>query len=234
MMTCTLAPSEENAVRQPGPPPLLCARRRLRPVHLEVAFSITARSLTFHVDSQVPLTSFLSSQTISSAALLPKESVEGRTRFTRRGRHLPLFRGRARYRAKTPAVVHRSFEQSSKCSLVIPLAGKMVRDSHTRFASNRTPRTRRTFSRRSSLLAHPDHTTLSNRPEDEQRARRGDVCSPHSSVFNDAHPRLVRLPIRSGTEIPLLIGRAFRSRRNAQLRRATFDCRALSTRISRR
>jgi len=136
VMTCTLAPSEEHAVWQPGPPPLLCARRRLRPVHLEVAFSITARSLTFHVDSQVPLTSFLSPQAISSAALLPKESVGGRTRFTRRGRHLPLFRGRARYRAKTPAVVHRSFEQSSKCNLVIPLAGKMVRGSHTRFVSN--------------------------------------------------------------------------------------------------
>jgi hypothetical protein len=32
-----------------------------------------------------------------------------------------------------------------------------------------------------------------------RRARRGDVCSPHSSVFNDVHPRLVRLPICAGT-----------------------------------
>lgn len=70
-------------------------------------------------------------------ARLPKERVGGLTRFTRRSRHPPLFKGRARHRAKTPSVVHRSFEQSSKCNLVIPLAGKDVRGSHTRFASIR-------------------------------------------------------------------------------------------------
>ncbi len=107
------------------------------------------------------------------------------------------------------------------------------RSSRTRFTSKTHPRPRRTFRELSSLLAHPDHTTLSSRPEDVQGARRGDVCSPHSSVFNDAHPRLVQLPFRSGTEIPLLSGRAYRSRRNARLRRTGRSGEAFSTPFSR-
>lgn len=106
-----------------------------------------------------------------------------------------MFKGRGRHRVETPSVVHRSFEHESRsASSSISWPGERSRLPHP-FRTVFTSRSRRTSLSDPSELAHPDHTTLSSRPEDERRARRGDVCSPHSSVFNDAHPRLVRLPI---------------------------------------
>jgi hypothetical protein len=47
-------------------------------------------------------------------AALPRRGCRPSTRFARHGRHPPLFKGRARRRAETPSVVHRSFEHSAR------------------------------------------------------------------------------------------------------------------------
>jgi hypothetical protein len=107
------------------------------------------------------------------------------------------------------------------------------RGSRTRFGPS-SPHDRVERSRGSFGPSPPrPHGPFETARRMSRRARRGDVCSPHYSVFNDAHPRLVCLPIRAGTEVPLLLGRAFRSRRNARLRGTSRSSRVFSTRFLR-